>query len=313
MQIIKLHHPVDHTKLTTEPVVLAMGFFDGVHTGHREVLTTARAKAAELGVKFGVLTYNQHPSIVFKQHTRPIRYLTTLNRKLALFEELGVEIAYVADFTSALAQLTPLDFVNQYMVGLNAQAVVAGFDHTYGPKNVATMAQLPGFAAGRFEVIEVPEVRIDGFEGVSTHARELVDHGEIEALNHLLTIPYQTSGVVVHGEARGREMGFPTLNIETTAGERLPAEGVYITTVNVNGVWYQGMGQIGHNITFGDHRPQTLEINLLDFKAEVYGEFVAVRWHKYLRGEVKFTGMPGLIEQLEQDERDTRTYFAQQQ
>ncbi|MDR3240605.1 MAG: riboflavin biosynthesis protein RibF [Lactobacillaceae bacterium] len=309
MKVIHLHHPYEKTAIEHKPIVLAMGFFDGVHAGHRAVIAQAKKIADEQGISLAVLTYNQHASIVFKKHDNPIQYLTTLERKLEIFAQLGVEQTYVVDFTSALAKLSPADFVEQYMLGLGAVAVVAGFDHTFGPKDTANMHTLPDLAAGRFEVIEVPPVQYNGEKSASTQARQLLADGQIKELNELLVTSYETSGVIVHGEARGREMGFPTLNIETPIDERIPGGGVYVAEVQIADQWYPGMGQIGYNVTFGDGRPQTVEINLFDFNDEVYGEHVRVRWYAYLRGEVKFTGMEPLIEQLQLDETNARQFF----
>lgn len=309
MQVIHLHHPYDQNSLSNDAVVLAMGFFDGVHVGHRAVIARAKEEANRRNLKLAVLTYDQHASIVFAAHERPVTYLTTETRKLELFDELGVDITYVVSFTSAVGHLAPQDFVDQYMYGLHAKVVVAGFDHTYGPKSTANMAQLPNYAAGRFDVIEVASVRCDGVESSSTNARQLVDTGQITALNRLLQTTYQTTGVIVHGEARGREMGYPTANIETTPGERLPGGGIYAVELGIAGVWYPGMASIGSNVTFGDNRPITVEINLFDFHQEIYGEHVKVRWHQYLRSEVKFTGMDALIEQLADDEQHVRQFF----
>jgi riboflavin kinase/FMN adenylyltransferase len=309
MEVVTLHHPYDAQQITPEPVVLAMGFFDGVHAGHRTVIARAKAEAEARGVKLAVLTYDHHASVVFAAHEQPLTYLTTLRRKLELLAELGVDKTYVVNFTSALSKLAPADFVAQYMVGLHAVAVVAGFDHTYGPRDVANMAALPLFAENRFDVIEVAPVTVAGQESASTFARQLVDAGQVDELNEMLLTTYQTTGVVVHGEARGREMGYPTANIETTPGERLPGVGVYVVELAVGDVWYQGMASIGYNVTFGENRPKTVEINLFDFAQEIYGEHVKVRWHHFLRGEVKFTGMADLIDQLALDEEHSRAFF----
>jgi len=311
MKVITLHHPYDVSTIANEPVVLAMGFFDGVHAGHRAVINRAKEEARARGVKLAVLTYDQHASVVFKTQA-PLTYLTTLPRKLELLSEIGVDIAYVVNFTSAFAKLTPQAFVNQYMIGLHAVAVVAGFDHTYGPQNQhATMQDLPAYAQDKFTVIEVPCVTVDGQESASTRARELVDAGQVDELNRLLTQPYQTSGVVVHGEARGREMGYPTANIETTSGERLPGVGVYAVELAIGNEWYGGMASIGYNVTFGDNRPKTVEINLFDFSHEIYGERVKVRWHHYIRGEEKFAGMAELMTKLAEDEQISREFLNQ--
>ncbi|TYC48215.1 riboflavin biosynthesis protein RibF [Weissella muntiaci] len=312
MEVIYLHHPFRPDEIKTDAVVLAMGFFDGLHLGHQAVIERARIEAERRHVPLAVLTYDQHASVVFKQHTERLTYLTTIEKKQALLADMGVDLMYIINFTSNFAKLTPQQFVNQYIVEMHTVAAVAGFDHTYGPKD-ANMAHLAEYAQNRFDVIEVPAVAVDGIEGASTSGRMFVDRGDVTSLNKLLGRVYETSGVVVHGEARGREMGFPTANIEAPSDERLPGVGIYIVELAIGGNWHQGMASIGYNVTFGDNRPKTVEINLFDFKEEIYGEAVSVRWHKYLRGEVKFTGMPALIEQLHDDERQARRYFKEKE
>lgn len=308
MEVIHLHHPYKSDQIKQDPIVLAMGFFDGVHAGHRTVIQKAAQEAKKRGIKLAVLTYDHHPSVAFKTYKTPLTYLTTLPKKLEILASLGVDIAYVVNFTSEFSQLTPQDFVNRYMVGLNAVAVVAGFDHTYGTKD-ADMLHLPIYAAGRFDVIEVEQVNVDGQESASTRTRALVDQGDLDEARRLLLRPYETTGLVVHGEARGRELGYPTANIETTAGERLPGVGIYVVEMKIGDNWYPGMASIGYNVTFGENRPKTVEINLFDFHRTIYGETVQIKWYHFLRGEVKFANGQELIEQLAEDERQSRLFL----
>ncbi|MCM6765793.1 riboflavin biosynthesis protein RibF [Weissella paramesenteroides] len=308
MEVIYLHHPYAVNQIKKEPVVLAMGFFDGVHAGHRMVIKRAAEEAKKRGIKLAVLTYDHHPSIVFKTYNKPLTYLTRLPKKLALLAELGVDLTYVVNFTSEFAQLTPQIFVDQYMFGLHAEAVVAGFDHTYGPKN-ADMKHLPQYSQSRFDVIEVQQVNVDGKESASTTARKMVDEGRLDTLTHLLMRPYETTGLIVHGEARGRELGYPTANIETTPGERLPGVGVYVVEMKIDQTWYPGMASIGYNVTFGENRPKTVEINLFNFSRAIYGENVQIKWHHYLRGEVKFNNVQELIDQLAEDEKEAQAFL----
>ncbi|MFL1695230.1 riboflavin biosynthesis protein RibF [Weissella kandleri] len=311
MQVFKIHHPYIASDLDEQPVVLAMGFFDGVHLGHQAVLTTARAVAEEQDLPLAVLTYNQHPSLVFKKQPQPFKYLIPLKQKLNLFEEFGVNRVFVVDFTSQLAALSPQEFVEQYMVGLHAQTVVAGFDHTFGPRETANMQTLPLLAEHRFEVVEVPRKMLVDEEASSTNIRKHLGQREVTAVNHLLGRIYTTDGVVVHGDARGRQMGFPTLNIVTPENELLPGDGVYVVEVLLNNQWYGGMAQIGYNVTFEANRAKTLEINLFGFHGEVYGEHVQIRWHQFLRLEAKFAGMDALTQQLLEDQKVSQAYLAQ--
>ncbi|MEG0289438.1 MAG: riboflavin kinase, partial [Carnobacterium sp.] len=139
-----------------------------------------------------------------------------------------------------------------------------------------------------------------------------LDNGKIEEANDLLGYIYETTGRVVHGDARGRLLGFPTANIEVTRAVRLPRVGVYAVQILVGKQWHLGMASIGHNITFEANRPLTVEVYILDFEQDIYGEKVTVLWHHYLRDELKFDDLTGLIAQLEQDEVDTRDYFLEE-
>lgn len=309
MKLIKLKYPLDEKKVLEEPVVLAMGFFDGVHLGHQAVLSKAKKIAQVRGIKMAVLTYDHHPQIVFGNIPTHFKYLSAPERKLELLADYGVDIVYQVSFTSKLGALSPQQFVDTYLIGLHANVVVAGFDHTYGPKDIATMAHLPKYANKRFEVVEVASMQLLAKKIGSTEIRECLASGDLDQANAMLGYVYQTTGLVVHGKAIGRTIGYPTANILTPVDERIPTVGVYAVEIKIGDQWYQGMASIGYNETIGEGRPKTLEINILDYHEEIYGENVKVKWLKYLRPMVKYAGLPALIEQLAQDEQDVRNFF----
>lgn len=312
MEVIELHHPYKPHQIPESEVVLVLGFFDGVHRGHQEVIKRGREIAEKKGLKLAVMTFNQHPSIVFQKiDPQTMTYLTTIEQKAAHMAALGVDLLYIVEFTSAFASLTPDEFVEQYMLGLNAKVVVAGFDYTYGPREIATMENLPNYTKGRLEIMTVPKQTTDEVKISSTAIRELMAAGKMEEVAHFLGYPYTMEGTVVHGDARGRTLGFPTANIRVPGMSRMPRTGVYAVKIQVAGKWYRGMAQIGRNITFEANREVTVEVNILDFNQDIYGEQVAVAWHHYLRDEIKFDGVEGLIAQLKQDQVDTETYFAE--
>ncbi|WP_242361026.1 riboflavin biosynthesis protein RibF [Limosilactobacillus antri] len=316
MRVIKIHHPLDKSLVPAGPVVLAMGFFDGVHRGHQAVIGTAKRIAKQRGLPLAVLTYDHAPGIVYHQYPDGFDYLSTTKRKLELLEELGVDLVYLVSFTSAYASLTPADFVADYLRAFHSQVVVAGFDHTYGTKDVATMERLPKYAAGQFEVVTVPKFTLADQPDVkvgSRQIRQLIATGQVGAANDALGYRYQTSGLVVHGLARGRTLGFPTANIEAPENELLPGIGVYAVTVQVGGHWYGGMASVGHNITFGKAAKLTVEIYLFDFRRMIYGEEVKVRWYQYIRGEEKFAGADELVAQMKHDEANARQILARAQ
>lgn len=312
MKIISIHHPYDPKIIPKADVVMVLGFFDGVHKGHQKVIETGRKIANERNLKLAVMTFNQHPSIVFqKVLPENMKYLSSLTQKEKIMASLGVDILYVVEFTSAFACLSPQEFIDQYVVGLHGKVAISGFDYTYGPKEIAGVKQLPDYAKNRFDVITVSKEESAGEKISSTRIREMMEVGNMEEVAHLLGYIYEIEGTVVHGDARGRQLGFPTANIKIKSTVRLPRIGVYAVEILVGTEWRIGMGSIGYNDTFGAGRGLTVEVYILDFHQNIYGEQVSVRWNHYLRDQITFNGAESLIQQLKQDEADTAAYFSE--
>ncbi|MFD1485706.1 riboflavin biosynthesis protein RibF [Lacticaseibacillus baoqingensis] len=310
MQVIDIHPPLAPKYRPQEPIVLALGFFDGVHRGHQAVIRQARVAADAAKCPLAVMTFDIHPAVIYqKVPADTIKYLSPRQRKVELMAELGVDCLYFVHFTPEFARQAPQTFVDDYLVGLNAQVVVAGFDYTYGKKAIANMQTLPQYARGRFDIITVPEHVEDGTKISSTRIRDALDQGDVDTANALLGYAYRTTGIVVHGEARGRTLGFPTANIDTPNSQRLPGIGIYTVKMKVRGQWYPAMASVGRNVTFGAGRAVTLEINLFDFDADIYDEPVVVEWRHYLRGEIKFADAAGLITQLEHDRAASKAFL----
>lgn len=312
MKIVALHHPYETNQLPKEDVVLILGFFDGLHLGHQKVIERGKQEAKKRQMPLALMTFNQHPSIVFHRLNREItQYLTSLETKKELLKNYGVDLLYVVDFTSSFAKLSPQTFVDEYIVGLKAKAVVCGYDYTYGPKESADVAHLPLYANHRFEVISVDSVDEKGKKISSTRIRAALATGEIKEANRLLGRTYEVKGRVVHGEARGRTLGFPTANIEVEKDVRLPKEAVYATKIFVNDAWHISMTSVGHNDTFGKGRQLTVETNILDFSEDIYGETIRLKFYHCLRNQVTYHSAKELIEQLHQDAKETSYYFKQ--
>lgn len=302
-----MKHPYYKEDIIDEEIVLILGFFDGVHLAHQKVIKEGLRVARENNLKAAIMTFNRRPRLVYhKFDPNNYTYLTQPNQKYERFEQLGLDIVYEVYYNSEFGRLKPQEFVDQYIVGWNAKYVVAGYDYTYGKPEVASMAQLPTYAKNRFEIIQVGEEKVAGASISSTAIRHHIQNGEMKEANEMLGYPYETMGFVVHGDARGRELGYPTANVRPHPYTLLPKIGVYAVWFTVKGRRYQGMASVGYNVTFKDAKDLTVEVNIFDFRDEIYGDDVRIEWAAYLRGEEKFASAEELIEQLEQDEVDTR-------
>lgn len=309
MEILKLRYPFKTTANLAPAVVLAMGFFDGVHRGHQKVLTKAKHLAQEQGVPLAVLTYNHHPQIVFQKIPEQYQYLGSLKHKYELFANAGVDVVYEIAFTSKLAHLGPQTFVDDVLTRFNPIAVVAGSDHTYGPKTTANMELLPTYVGDRFDVVAVEQLDCDTKKVGSRSIRELITSGDVDTANELLGYQYRTSGLIVHGQALGRTLGYPTANVLTPVDQMLPGVGVYAVKIKIGEQWYEGDASVGYNQTIGDNLPKTLEVFIFDFHEEIYGETVEVEWWHHVRDMEKFADLDALITGLKRDEKQVRDFF----
>lgn len=311
MEIKRVHHPYKESDIYMGDIVLILGFFDGVHKGHQEVIKTGIQIAKERGLKSAVMTFNRHPAFVYRSFDPDKHmYLTPLDRKEQLMEQLGVDILYEVDFTSSFGSLTPQQFVDDYIVGWHAKVIVAGFDYTYGKAHEANMDTLSVYAKDRFEIVTVKQKSLDDEKISSTRIRRYISEGRMAEANELLGYIYEISGFVIHGDARGRDLGYPTANVYPHPYVMVPKRGVYAVKMWVNGQWHDGMASIGYNPTFG-HRPNySIEVHIFDFSEQIYGEDVRIKWVHYLRDEIKFNSAEDLIVRLEQDELESKECLA---
>lgn len=312
MEVIHLIHPYQTDQIPADRVVLALGFFDGVHLGHQTVIQRARAEADRRNLPLALMTFNQQPRIVYGGiNPKTYKYLSTNDRKMTLLEDLKVDIVYMIDYTYSFGHQAPEEFVQNYIVDINADVVVAGSDYTYGKADIANMKTLPAHADGRFDIVTVDLLKSLNRKISTTEIKNDLSSGNIERANRDLGYIYENYGTVIHGEKVGRKIGFPTANVQVNHPQLLPAVGVYAVEFWVSGRWYLGAASIGYNVTLYNDHNLTCEVYIIDYDEFIYGEKVKVRWHHYLRGEIKFDSMDGLIEQLHKDEENTRKYFAE--
>ncbi|MBV1943555.1 bifunctional riboflavin kinase/FAD synthetase [Streptococcus parasuis] len=282
-----------------EPTVLVLGYFDGIHLGHKALFERARKVADERGLTVTVLTFPESPRLAFSRFTPELLlHLTSEGQRYLLLEKYGVDQLVMTPFTSEFASNTPEEFIERYVKGLNAQVLVAGFDYHFGNCR-ADVKDLTELFDGQVEIVS--EVSLGGEKVSSTRIRQAIQSGDVTLANQLLGYPFMTEGIVVHGDARGRTIGYPTANLAPFDRVYLPSEGVYVAEVEVDGKRYRAMTSVGKNVTF-DGTEMRIEAHIFGFDRFIYGEKITIFWLEKIRDMVKFDGIESLMEQMKSDE-----------
>jgi riboflavin kinase/FMN adenylyltransferase len=291
--------------------VIALGNFDGFHAGHQAVVEQAKALAADLGGPLIVATFDPHPVLYFKPDAPHFR-LTNVAQRERLFADAGADAMLVLEFDAAMAATSAEDFVDRLLVDrFGAAGTVTGNNFTYGKDRRGDVTTLRAAAdAGKFAYRMATPVLTDDAEMVSsTLIRDALRAGDMAAATRMLTRPFAVEGVVQHGDKVGRELGFPTANIDM--GDYLrPRYGVYAVTGKLeDGRVLKGAANLGVRPHF-DPPKELLEPHFFDFSGDLYGQTVEIAFHAYLRGEEKFDGLDALIAQIDKDCDEARAVLA---
>ncbi len=291
---------------------VTIGVFDGVHRGHLHLLNALRQRAEERRLAAGVITLHPHPALVLNPRAE-IVYLSSLEERVRLLRESGVDFALPLTFTPEIARLSADEFVKALRDLLRMRFLLIGPDFALGRgrQGDATALTEIGKEIG-FEVERVPPLVEDGIAVSSTSIRTALDAGDVETVNHLLGRPFSLHGPVVRGVERGHVLGFPTANVAIDTGLALPPFGVYVTQARVEGQGYPSVTNIGRRPTF-DNGERTVEVHIMDFDGDLYEKEMRVDVLKRLRGEVRFDSVETLSEQIRRDVVDARRYFAGKQ
>ncbi|WP_370514482.1 riboflavin biosynthesis protein RibF [Alteribacillus sp. YIM 98480] len=310
MKTIYLYHQEGDSAVSYPEMVLALGYFDGVHRGHQEVIRTARETASIKGIALGIMTFHPHPKTVLSSKVKEenMRYITPLPEKEEQLSKEQADYLFIVHFDKLFAGLEPQEFVDQYIIGLHAVHVVAGFDFSYGRMGKGTMETLPFHSRKKFEQTTVGKVTDKQQKISSTLIKENILEGKIENANRLLGRSYSIEGKVVEGEQRGRTIGFPTANVQINEPYLVPAIGVYAVQMKIRKAWYNGVCNIGYKPTFHDEKSPNpeIEVHLFDFNEDIYGKDVIVHWHAFIRGEKKFSSAEELVEQIGKDKEKAK-------
>ncbi len=305
---MKVHS--DISSFSAKKPVVTIGMFDGVHTGHRELLGQLVQKAKEVDGESVVITFWPHPRMVLNQDDGSLRFLTSPEERTILFSQLGIDHLLLIPFTKELANLTAEEFIQLFLVEkINTHHLLVGYNHRFGKdrsqsfEDYQALAQKYGFELSQFDV-----VLTDGLQTSSSHIRKHLQSGAIDKANRILGYEYTVNGRVVGGKQLGRTMGYPTANVEVEEPYKLiPPDGVYAVRVRVEGKLFHGMLNIGirptvnHNV---DHR--SLEVHIFDFNRDIYSEEVSLIFIQRVRNEQKFDGINALKAQLKKDEMEIR-------
>ena len=310
MKTIKISYPLNLSKSQLPETVAAIGFFDGIHIGHQQVIKTAVLEAKRRNMESAVITFYPHPSVVLKKDAGKVQYITPLSEKEAILKDLYVDRLYIVTFNEELSHLLPEQFIDHFIAGLNIKHLVAGFDYTYGHKGKGNMDVIEEHAKGRFTHTTIGKLVLDKEKVSSTRIRECLKEGNIEQANLLLGRPLSLTGTVEKGYQRGRTIGYPTANINVSDETLVPSLGIYAVKVYHQNRQYKGMASIGVNPTFREkHEKPSIEVNILDFDQDIYGEQLEVEFIRFVRPELKFENAEALIKQIEDDEVNIRKWF----
>lgn len=294
--------------------VVTIGVFDGVHRGHQQLIGHAVEQAREMGLPTVLITFDPHPGEVLRPGTHPAQ-LTTLTRRAELVAELGIDAFWVLPFTPDLARVEPDEFVHELLVDrLHAALVVVGRNFTFGYRAAGDVPQLQhlgqrfGFAATGFDLVSTGS-RPDGAPAPvtfsSTYVRSCISAGDVVAAEAALGRPHRVEGVVVRGDQRGRELGYPTANVGAAAYTAIPADGVYAAWFVHRGRRLPSAVSVGTNPTFSGQQ-RTVEAYVLDVHEDFYGERVGVDFVERLRGQERFDSVDELLVAMADDVGRTR-------
>lgn len=309
MQIIR-----DTSAFSPEPCVATIGFFDGVHSGHRYLIQQVKEIAAAKGLRSAIVTFPIHPRKVMVAEYRP-ELLTTPDEKIGLLSEMGIDYCLMLDFTPEISRLTAQEFMSQLLKErYQVECLVIGYDHRFGHNRSEGFDDYVRYGKEiGIEVIQAHaftnniQIGTDMNVPVSSSLiRKLLHEGEVEVAARCLGYEYFLDGTVVGGYQVGRKIGFPTANLSVDDPDKLvPADGVYAVWVTFDGKTYMGMLNIGVRPTIDNGSNRTIEVNILHFHSDIYDKFIRLTFVKRTRSELKYSNIDDLIAQLHKDAEET--------
>lgn len=298
---LKLSH---ENLIINDKLAACIGYFDGFHLGHQSLFNKTLTIAKQKSLKSALISFDPDPWVVL--HGVPnANHLTTINDRKVLAEKLGFDIWISIEFDKDMASLSPSEFINK-LQSINIHELVCGFDFKFGSKGTGTIDTLLSAQSDNFHVHVISEYKVDNEKVSSTRIKIALKNGNMELVKQLLGRYYQLKGIVVGGKQIGRKIGYPTANLQVNSEYVLPKMGVYAGYVTIDSLRYQAMISIGLNPTVKDDRVVSIEAHIFDFDRDIYNKEVSFVYVQYLRPELKFNSLNGLILQLKEDEKECR-------
>lgn len=302
IQIMIVSHGIQEFQ-KLENAVVTSGTFDGVHLGHQKILKRLKEVADQNGGESVVITFYPHPRSVIASEAQTVKLLSTLEEKIALLEQNGVNHLLIIPFTREFSELTSEEFIQKILIdSIGTKKLVIGYDHRFGRNREGGFEYLEKNAGKYgFKIEEISRQDIENVGVSSSKIRKALSEGDVRTAEHFLGRKYAISGLVVKGKQLGRTIGFPTANVQVREIAKLiPADGVYAVKVIYNEQSFGGMLNIGNRPTV-DGTFQTIEVNIFDFNQDIYGENLTIEFVQKVRNEQKFNGLEALKEQINRD------------
>lgn len=296
--VLRIEYVDYHDSIKDKGSIAVLGFFDGIHIAHQELIRIGKEIKEKTGKKLLVFTFDQ--SIGKYLNNKPFYHLTSIEDKQMILSKLGVDVLYVFKVSKEFIGLNPEEFINQYLIDMSY--LVVGFDFTYGFRSLGNVTHLLQF--NEFETIVLPEIKFNNDKIGSTQIRLALDEGKLDLATYLLGRNYQIRGKVIHGRGMGKQLGFPTANIDFT-NYYLPKRGVYLTKILVDGKYYDGVTNIGKKPTFKD-QAISLETYIFDLDRDLYGQYITIEFIEFMRDEIKYSNKEALVNQINKDVKNAK-------